>query len=240
MKNSKKKKNRKSLFSKLLLAASMPFIAGAILSLLSPAANPAVFYPKTHKDMKKVSVMVVGAKSGGSGVIYRSSDNGSDILTNRHVCEATKKKGGLVILEERRYEVQAIKPSNMHDLCMVHVKENLHINTAISDKAPEFGDRIVVSGYPLLQPLVIVHGHLGDPIQTDPPAVMVTVMVQHGNSGSPVFNSKGEIVAVIFAFSGRSVDVGYGYAVPHRYVKAFVDRESKRLPWTEVPHVRRS
>ena len=54
----------------------------------------------------------------------------------------------------------------------------------------------------------------------------ISATIQPGSSGSGVYNTRGEILAVVFA--GDS-DFGYGYAVPYESVYAFLNTELKTL-----------
>jgi S1-C subfamily serine protease len=146
---------------------SLIALLGAMAALMlapSACASSKYFKPTSNKDMFKVTVEVTNfeSTSGGTGSILHSSKYGSEILTNKHVCHLIE-HGGLVDPPSHvKILVQDYKEDAEHDLCLIHVAEDLHINLKISDKAPELGDDIVVAGNPSLLPTVITRGHLSE------------------------------------------------------------------------------
>ena len=92
---------------------------------------------------------------------------------------------------------------------------------------PESGESVAVLGFPENGPLDVRPGRLGDTqrvISSDaynngPVERTVTsfrVFVRPGNSGGPAVNSKGEVVATVFASRADSRNAGYG--IPSRIV----------------------
>lgn len=55
----------------------------------------------------------------------------------------------------------------------------------------------------------------------------ISALIQPGSSGSGVFNSKGEVIGVVFAGMGS---LSYGFIVPYEYVKDFLIRH-KSIKW---------
>jgi S1-C subfamily serine protease len=222
-----------------------------------------MLHPTTAEEFAETSVKILNMREtgGGSGVILRSSKEGSEILTNRHVCEIAE-KGGWVISRQGKHSVMAIKKSDQHDLCLVQIKEDLHVATEVAEKSPKFGDEAIVSGHPKLYPHTISRGTFSDRMSVD---IMVDVRdctkeeinkdpftcllmgfpiiktydAQHtsalilpGNSGSAVFNSDGKIAGLVFASGSR--ELHFGIIVPHQYVKFFVDVEAPAKPYQLV------
>lgn len=209
-----------------------------------------IIRPKNTAEYSQTSVKITNMSktSGGSGSIYRSSSNGSDILTNNHVCQLVK-SGGYVIGEKSTNLVQSYKEYIYHDLCLIHVSENLGVTTIVSEETPKLYSPATISGHPALLPHVATTGAFSSYeiievltgtrpcmskdqdlsclffgvvfILTKYETQLVTTTILPGSSGSAVFTSDGEIGGVVFA--GKSRELGFAYIVPHSYVKNFLD-----------------
>lgn len=224
-----------------------------ILSLVLTACS--VSHPKNT-----VKITNLASNSGGSGTIVKSSEISSQILTNAHVCEVAKHGGLVHTLDGHTYFVTSYKESKLHDLCLITVAANLHARTDIASSAPDTYELALVSGHPRLMPNIVTTGHFAGkqiiqvlagfkecteddmknpdtavfcvffgklPIVKSYEAIAVSATIQPGSSGSAVYTSSKDIGAVIFAGSG---EIGYGYAVPYEYVRAFIEDESKSVP----------
>jgi len=192
---------------------------------------------------------------GGTGIILNSDSNKSQVLTNAHVCEVVK-DGGVVITESgNKYQVNSTKISQASDLCILSVLSDLHYGTKLAAKTPEMYDDIAVAGHPALMPNIISKGHLSgkDILQVmtgikpctdfaENPVLcaflggipqirsfdsrLVSATIMPGSSGSGVYNSKNELIGVVFAGQG---DFGYGWTVPYEQVKNFLETEQTTL-----------
>lgn len=112
-------------------------------------------------DITRSSVMVLNAKKtgGGTGVILRSNEYGSEILTNAHVCRAIK-AGGVVVNHQGEFMVESYKMSKEHDLCLLKVGANLKTSTSVAGGPPDaYYESAAISGHPSLLPNVITRGH---------------------------------------------------------------------------------
>lgn len=217
-----------------------------VVSFPPPAKNPNLLLPKHPRELAAVSAWVLMRTSSGTGTILRSGPSGSDFLTNEHVCDDAPKAGAIILLDGRPYEVTAIKPSRQYDLCLMHVKENIKKDTKVSELPAKVGDEVICGGYPLGLPLVLQKGYVSRAFnigERDKPefVLLTSFIVQPGHSGSAIFNEKGEIVGVIEALKPANPkdSIGFGLAVPQQYVKRFIEKEAPRLPWVEVPRVKR-
>lgn len=232
----------------------------AIIFMFSSLAMAGKFNPKTVSEFYRTSVRIYNAQetSGGTGSIFRSYINASHILTNKHVCRLVE-QGGKVEHDGRYYEITHYKKFPKHDLCIVRVEKNFKINTEIADRLAKRSSTVYVSGHPNLLPHVVTKGHLSDrmdiqivvgtkkcgdgddtlecawfggkPIVKTFDSQLVSNIIKPGNSGSAVFNSKGEIVGVIYAGDGR--DFSYGFIVPHIYIIFFL-QNNHRYKWIKV------
>lgn len=232
------------------------------LVLFSSVSYGKTLKPKTVQELRNSSVMILNSEmnSGGTGSVLRSSQEGSEILTNKHVCEVVQ-EGGVVFKNEAFYPVVGYKEYKNHDLCLVKIKNNLNINLVVAKTKALPAATVNVSGHPNLLPHITTRGHLSDEVEIglitgirectkqdliDHPlecafiggipvietfaSVVVSNLIKPGSSGSAVFNAKGEIVGVVFAGTGR--DFSHGFIVPQRYVKRFVARSAK-MQWTK-------
>lgn len=223
----------------LLFFVTLLFIKGV--------ANAETLRPQTTSEFKKTSVRVYNKEmnSGGTGSILKSTENGSTILTNKHVCRLIE-QGGYVEQGGKSYEVTSYKKFSDHDLCLIRIDHNFGVSLRISKKLAKASDTVYVSGHPHLLPHIVTKGHLSDNMgiqlitgvkdgcSTDPILCMllggdpviqkfdsqvVSNLIQPGSSGSAVFNDSGEIVGVVFAGSG---DLCFGFIVPQKYLLYFM------------------
>lgn len=134
------------------------FLLGVLL--FTTQAFGVDLYPSMPSDLKAATVKVVNNKgySGGTGVIYRSRQNASYVLTNSHVCEVLSKEGGKVVTSKGTYKVEKYKQAKNHDLCLVVVIANLGINTKLASSGLQFGDYVQIAGHPYLNPITISPG----------------------------------------------------------------------------------
>lgn len=246
--------------------AHLLFLAVATITVLTvkhvstPSSN--IYTPKTPVEFAKTSVMIKleDRESGGSGVILSSSDKGSVILTNKHVCQVIQ-AGGIVQTLNARYKITRYKIYAHHDLCLVKVRDNLGINTIIAENKPTLFSPVYVSGHPNLLPHVLTTGYFSDykkislmvgikpctkedkekepfmcifmggtPIIKQMASQVVTATIMPGSSGSGVFNSDGEISGLVFA--GNSQGLSYGFIVPLTFVKDFI-RNQRLYRWVK-------
>lgn len=219
--------------------------------------------PKTVEELKETSVRILNLEmnSGGTGSIYKSFDNATHILTNKHICRLIE-PGGVVDYKGKQYLVTHYKKFEQHDLCLVRIAVNLNINLKIAETISKESSKAIVSGHPSLLPHITTAGHLSErqdiellvgikectkeDIINDPmtcgffggmPVVetldsqLISNLIKPGNSGSAVFNANGELIGVVFAGSGR--DFSYGYIVPQIYLYYFLEN-AHRFKWVKV------
>lgn len=240
--------------NKVLVGFTVVAVAAAFLT------NGNTIKPKTNAQLARVSVMVTNLEgnSGGSGVILTSSDSGSTVLTNRHVCHLAQHGAKLTTSTKTAY-VTSYKQSEIHDLCLITTSSNLGVNTVIAESAPNPEDEAIISGHPQLFPLVITKGHFTSHI-------IVSVMTgfrqctaeEQGSElgiicalagGLPVIKQYDALIATGTIMAGSSGSpvfndrgevsalvfagqqgLSYALVVGQEYIKNFVQNEIKDLP----------
>lgn len=241
--------------NKIVLLASLLFsqlVFGAEINL-----------PKTVEELKETSVRIYNLEmnSGGTGSIFKSYDNATHILTNKHICRLIE-PGGIVDYKGKQYLVTHYKKFQQHDLCLIRIASNLGVNLRIAQTINKVSSKAIVSGHPSLLPHIATVGHLserediqlivgikqctkedyandpdtciffgGMPVIETLDSQLISNLIKPGNSGSAVFNDKGEVIGVVFAGSGR--DFSYGYIVPQIYLYYFLEN-AHRFEWVKV------
>lgn len=238
-----------------LIVAAM--LLGAGYSVYNASKSRGVVRPQNASEFAQTSAMITvkDESSGGSGVILKSGEKESIILTNKHVCEVIQ-GGGVVNTSGKKYKITAFKIYKKHDLCMVKVAANLKITTVVAEKQPKLYSHVFVSGHPSLLPHVLTEGYFsnfktvsilvdvkkctednfkedpmscmflgGIPIIRDFESQLVTATIMPGSSGSGVFNEAGEISGLVFA--GSAQGLSYGFIVPLKSVQDFIANEAK-------------
>lgn len=220
-------------------------------------------YSSTRTDVHNTSVMITNREQnhGGTGIIFKSTTEKSYVLTNAHVCKLVE-NGGLVLTNTGgTFQVNSVKISEVSDLCMLTVLNNLKYDTYLAKRSPELYDDVMISGHPALMPNIISKGHLsgqsiiqvmtgirpctqeeqetslicafvgGMPIVKSYQSRLVSATIMPGSSGSGVYSKSHKLIGVVFAGQG---DFGYGWTIPYEQVVNFILNESTKMPDTLV------
>lgn len=118
-------------------------------------------YSAADKSKATALITTLDGRSGGTGVILKSSFEGSDILTNKHVCQVVKNGGVVRNSFNKPHLVQHYIESDIHDLCLIHVAEDLGITTDVASRLPFEQEKATVSGHPHLYPTLVTEGYFG-------------------------------------------------------------------------------
>jgi S1-C subfamily serine protease len=229
---------------------------GALVALIINLKSNTVS-PTTNQQLARTSVMITNGHGGGTGVIYRSGRNGSQILTNNHVCKAIK-GGGLLTTTKGQFPIVSFQTSDLHDICLITTKANLGLSVNIAQNPPNVGDEAIASGHPNLLPHIVTRGHFTDhlrvPVMTgvrectkeelESDLSMICVFL----GGIPVirvYESQVITSTIMAGSSGSAVfnsngeisglvfagagELSYGFIVPQEYVLNFVENELPKL-----------
>lgn len=145
-------------FGAYLLVGAMTLTGVALIAFaLYPNGS---INQKSDAALAATSVKIVrlDGRSGGSGVVLSSSPTLSVVLTNGHVCGVVE-HGGLVISDGESHAVRTYKKSFTHDLCLITVAADLHMNTHIARHAPLAYTGAAAVGHPKLLPTIVTRGH---------------------------------------------------------------------------------
>lgn len=243
--------------NKLVLSKSLS-IAGVLLvfGLAVSVWISKTVRPTTNSEYSATSVMITrfDGRSGGTGVVTSSSRSESKILTNAHVCSLLN-AGGIVRSDRYKGVVKYFQVSDVHDLCLITVSSNFHVNTVLADTAPEPYDDAIVSGHPHLLPNIITRGHFSQKeiVQVITGFRPCTIEDVTGGENAeycqtlgfvPLIKSyEAQVVSatIMPGSSGSAVynsngeiaglvfagsgEFGYGMIVPYEYVSTFFDIE---------------
>lgn len=246
----------KKFFSKLSFNRRA---AGAFMVVLA-----AVFgvYKFTGNNTYKNSAMITNraGTSGGTGIILRSSKSESTILTNDHVCKLLlKENSGSIQTVYGTFQPTSVTESELSDLCMVTVADNLYTTTRISEIAPTRNDEASISGHPALMPTVLSKGQFSgralikvttgfrqctEAEQKNPDTALICIFL----GGFPVMKSYESVLVTATIMPGSSGsgvydssnnlagvvfagsgELGYAWTVPYEQLIYFIYTESRTL-----------
>jgi len=216
-------------------------------------------HSKTNIHENSVMITNRAMNHGGTGIILKSTKNETTILTNDHVCKVVKGAGGVVRTSFGDFQVSSILESQLSDLCLLTVADDFGINTKVSNTAPQFYDKAVISGHPALMPNVLSFGHFSgrriiqvmtgfrpctDEEKVDPMIGMVCGFF----GGYPVIKSYESVLVTATIMPGSSGsgvynknqqlsgvvfagsgELGYAWTVPYEQVINFLEVESPTL-----------
>lgn len=237
------------------------FLSVILLALLATSANAEVIRPTTTAEFAQTSVKItnLAGNSGGTGVIYRSEENHSLIVTNKHVCGILVHGGLVQDYTGQNYPVTGFQTSRIHDLCLVTVMNDLGVDTVLASEAPEIYSKAFVSGHPHLLPHVLTRGDFSGrvvvPIQVGvtpctPDQMKKSPMQCFFGGGIPIvekYDSQLVTATILPGSSGSGVfnedgelsglvfasdsrELAYALIVPYDYVAFFLTKEITTIP----------
>lgn len=149
------------------------------------------------------------------------------LVTNRHVVAGARR---LAVRNSNGPRVPVIKwtISNVDDLAVLHLADEVAHQTVSLADPPVPGDLVAALGYPLGGPLTAGQGRvieLTDPGQSGQQSIKASMDVLPGNSGGPLIGTKGELVGLI-----RAIDLneGWALAVPADRIEQILDGDDTR------------
>lgn len=243
-----------------MLHSRLKTVAAAFAIMFLGACATSPRNADLHRNTVKVTNM--SANHGGTGIILRSGDSNSYVLTNSHVCGVVE-SGGLVSGEAGQFMVTGYKRSLSHDLCIIRVSGDLGANAKVASRPPDlYNEDASISGHPGLMPNVITRGHFsGKSVITILVGVRACTEAEASSEdtalicgllgGIPIlkqFQSTLVTATIMPGSSGSGVynsddelsgvafagagDLGYAWTVPYEYMKNFLNKEQYHIPFT--------
>lgn len=223
----------------------------------------------SYKDASANTVMITNPEgnSGGTGIVLKSTDHGSLVLTNAHVCGVVV-DGGMVKSKNARLVVNAYKKSSEYDLCLIKVQGNLGGGVKIANRPPTpYYEDATVSGHPALYPNVKTYGHFsGREVISilvgfkqctkedaeDPNKAFLCIFI----GGLPIIKRYESVLVTATIMPGSSGSavynedmelsgvvfagsgqLGYAWTVPYEFMKDFLANEIKNISYTKPSNV---
>lgn len=221
--------------SKLALRVCLLIYIVLILFMMAHSLQAAPqFKTITNSKLKKIAKHTHALYHIGGGRYCSSSAvkyrNKSYTLTNAHCCAVDAGFGeGRIFVGSHIETILYVSP--IADVC-VATSQDKKTTLKLAKKEVELLDEVLLLGYPRGEDLTPRYGHviaLNRPVTVDYGdffhtqfANLISTLTFPGNSGSPVFNSKGEIVNLLYA--GPHPLMGYGVVVPLRFIKDALEK----------------
>lgn len=151
----------KEVVSQLKSVPTKTLVAAAVAPLVLVTAG-SLLVPEFASQDATVMILKYNGRGGGTGVVLESSPQGSQILTNAHVCAILKSGGIVQTSNKEKHTVTKYRVSQQHDLCLVTVSADLKAKTKLAEQAAEYLSTAKISGHPHLLPVVKSSGHFTD------------------------------------------------------------------------------
>lgn len=201
--------------SMIALFAFVGIYAYSIISLKLRNLSESSRNSLIKEQSVKIYVEEVGS---GSGVIIKSSENSTYVLTNKHVCNMAAKVSLESLMSqvvENEYKPLKIltfdgkenigipiKVGLTTDLCLLKFNSDMIYPSASLGQPANLGDVALTSGFPLGSEFHFSEGIVGPrTITFNARTRNISIMTYPGSSGSGVFNKKGELIGLINAGS---------------------------------------
>ena len=160
--------------------------------------------------LKPAVTVIEGPNKNGSG--FNIAPDGL-IITNRHVVE------GMAVVSvlfpaHGRYKGQNWQAIKGADLAIIDIDGKDLPYVPLSLNLPQLGEEVSIIGSPLGFDWTVAKGVVQSYIALEgyEKIMVIEGPIYSGSSGSPVFNSKGEVVAIVFA--GFKDQPNLGLAIP--------------------------
>ena len=190
-----------------------------------------------------VSILVTGAveDGSGSGSIYKSTANGSFIITNNHVIESAVTSGTIKVefTNGDRVTATIVGRDPMYDIAVLSIKTGNLPTIAIGDSSKvSVGDPVLAIGSPLGLASTVTSGiisALNRPVtagtvgsESYVNAIQTDAAINPGNSGGALVDAQGRIIGVNSAIAtlssgGVSGSIGLGFSIPINEAKRVID-----------------
>jgi serine protease Do len=189
-------------------------------------------------EAARASVVQVlsGGRGMGTGVVWRSTANSSEIVTNAHVVAGAERRGKMgirvVTSDGRELDATVTATQQQLDLAMLRVDAgNLPVATVADSAQLRVGEQVYAIGNPWGTTGVVTSGIVsgaGDiAIQgTERKAhyIRSDVQLAPGNSGGPLLNAEGAVVGINAMIFGGDLSVAIPSHVASEWIAGAPDR----------------
>ncbi|NEP39172.1 MAG: trypsin-like peptidase domain-containing protein [Okeania sp. SIO2H7] len=190
-------------------------ISAVLISVGAIALSPGVIMAQLSSESactraEGFTVLIRGANSTGSGILYQRQGNTYSVITNYHV---VKDPGSYEIqIGNKRYEVESAKRARGLDLAMLQFSSSQNYSVARLNNSPlSVGQEVYAAGYPGNQPVLETYNYRCVPGQInslldrgyDGYTMEYSNEAVSGMSGGPVLDTEGRVVGV----NGRVEDI---------------------------------
>jgi S1-C subfamily serine protease len=210
----------------LALSATLLLGGCGLFANLNQQAPPPVAEPPrvTVNDVLRNTVALVGA----DGIFCSGVAVQGIILTAYHCVDSGK--AFEIFFDGKPYKGVPVLGWETYDLAIVDaVGAQMKDTLEVSPWEPEYGMKIVWTGFPLGDPTKrVFHGIVAAPQNVEVPAYFdIDGQVIPGNSGGPVVDEKGRLIGIVSATSlflfGVPQIVDIGHAVRPEYIRKILN-----------------
>jgi len=178
--------------------------------------------PNTHEYIIEIPLAVDYRQEllqwCGTGIIVKIDAYNTYILTNKHVAGGYKKESVKIqILDgKEKLDCEVVKLHDTQDLALLKIRGKLKDKSVVRGLAfPEITEKVFTVGHSLARPFMYGEGVFsGTTIEHD----VYQLPCIGGQSGSGVFNSKGDVIGLVYSVAGAR----NGFLIQWDYTRANV------------------
>jgi putative serine protease PepD len=212
-----------------------------LIQIGGPTMNAKAISSIVTPTVVSISVTAASGSGTGSGSIYRSTANGSFIITNNHVIEDAVTNGTIKVEFTNGDQVNAtiVGRDPMYDIAVLSIRTGNLPTIALGDSSKiSVGDPVLAIGSPLGLASTVTSGiisALNRPVTTGSlgsesyvNAIQTDAAINPGNSGGALVDAQGRIIGVNSAIAtlssgGTSGSIGLGFSIPINEAKRVID-----------------
>lgn len=184
----------------------------------------------SYEYLKSATVRLIGRKKVddirgwmGTGIVVKITEDFTYILTNKHIAPI----GTIVNISHGRkmYQTEILKNSAFNDLSLIRMNGKLYGKKTVKGFSnPKTQERIYSVGQYLTNNFIYSEGTIAGISRTN--KLIVNLPSSKGCSGSGIFNSKGEVVGLLFGsymINIFSPDTSKALCVPVLAIRVFLE-----------------
>lgn len=209
-----------------MIESVSPAIVG-VINMQKVSGNP--FFPTISSEEQE--------KGTGSGVVYKTDDKGSYIVTNNHVVEgATNIK--VQLSNGKQIDAELVGTDALTDIAVLKINGGFNIKSIpfANSQNIRTGDRVFAIGNPLgldfansvTEGIISAKERTMD-VETSAgnasiKAIQTDAAINPGNSGGALLNTQGDLIGINSMKIAKAGVEGIGFAIPSNDVKTIIDQ----------------